>query len=206
MMRFKEDEILYKRNYMISMIISLVICISGFVLFPKLKVEMKKVPYFPEPVITVLDIPLTQQTIQSPPPLPSAPSISSLLEPINEPEPLPDVKIYEAAVDFEEEKNESGKIVNIKTPGVFETSSLPFIPRQILEVVPQVERAIGLVKLRVLVGIDGFVKSHKIISNTTNSVNILQNVTDAVYKSRWQPISIEGEKVEYWIEKTYTFN
>lgn len=85
--------------------------------------------------------------------------------------------------------------------------SLPFIPRQILEVVPQnVDGVKGTIILILKIGTDGFVKEDKIIYNTTNSTECLKNTIDAAHKSRWEQIKIEGKQIQYWIEKTYKFN
>jgi hypothetical protein len=85
--------------------------------------------------------------------------------------------------------------------------SLPFVPRQILEVVPQnVEGVKGTIILVLKIGTDGFVKEDKIIYNTTNNSECLKNTIEAAYKSRWEQIKIEGKQIQYWIEKTYKFN
>ncbi len=85
--------------------------------------------------------------------------------------------------------------------------SLPFIPRQILEVVPQnVDGAKGTIILILKIGTDGFVKENKIIYDTTNNAECLKNTIDAAHKSRWEQIKIEGKQIQYWIEKTYKFN
>ena len=132
-------------------------------------------------------------------------SSSALIQPV-EPEPLEDIKINApSGKNGSNEKSESIKDSN--NSGIYEASSFPFVPRQILEVVPQkVSGAEGIIKVKVLIGLNGYVKQHKILNNTTNSETELKFVVDAVYKSRWQSITIEGQKVEYWIEKTYAFN
>lgn len=85
--------------------------------------------------------------------------------------------------------------------------TLPFVPRQILEVVPQnVEGVKGTIILILKIGTDGLVKEDKIIYNTTNNAECLKNTIDAAYKSRWEQIKMEGKQIQYWIEKTYKFN
>ena len=203
---FNEDKFNYSFNFKVSIIVSLLICILAFLLYPNLSSEKKEIPYFPEPVITLIDIPNTEQSSRAAPPMPAVPTISSLLNPIDEPEPLPDIKIKETS-KYEGAPEGIGKSEQGNATSIYESSALPFIPRQILEVVPEkVEGAEGYIKVRVLIGIDGFVKKHEILNNTTDSQICLKNVVDAVNKSRWQPITIEGEKIEYWIEKTYSFN
>ena len=86
-------------------------------------------------------------------------------------------------------------------------ATLPFVPRQILEVVPQnMDGVKGTIILVLRIGADGFVKEHKVIYNTSNDEACLMNTIDAAYKSRWEPVKIEGKQVQYWIEKTYKFN
>ena len=202
---FNEDKFNYPLNFKVGIVISLCVCILVFLFYPNINYE-KKIPYFHEPVITLIDIPNTAQISHAAPPMPALPTISSLLNPIEESEPLPDIEIKETS-KHEGVPEGVGKSKQGIGTGVYEASSLPFVPRQILEVVPEkVDGAEGFIKVRVLIGIDGYVKQHKILNNTTSSQACLKNVIAAVYKSRWQPISIEGEKVEYWIEKTYSFN
>ena len=84
---------------------------------------------------------------------------------------------------------------------------LPFVPRQILEVIPQnVEDANGEIVLLLKIGIDGIVKEHKVVMNTTGDSEVLKHVLDAAHKSRWEKIKMDGRQVEYWIEKTYRYN
>lgn len=85
--------------------------------------------------------------------------------------------------------------------------SLPFVPRQILEVLPQnVEGEKGEILLLLKIGKDGAVKEHKVIINTFNDPFGLKNVVDAAYKSRWEKLKMEGAQIEYWVEKKYRFN
>jgi hypothetical protein len=101
----------------------------------------------------------------------------------------------------------TGKGVGGGSDDRFGYKSLPFIPRQILEVVPQnIDGIKGTIILVLRIGIDGFVKEHKVIYNTSNDEACLLNSIDAAYKSRWEQVKIEGKQVQYWIEKTYKFN
>jgi|GEM_PF-3053738 hypothetical protein len=88
-----------------------------------------------------------------------------------------------------------------------ELAKLPFIPRQILEVLPKNnESASGEISVHLKINTDGTVKEHKIVKNTLNNPERLNSVLKALYKSRWEAVTYKGSKVEYWIEKTYTFN
>lgn len=42
--------------------------------------------------------------------------------------------------------------------------------------------------------------------NSMNDTALLIKVLEATNKYRSQPVKMEGEKVEYWIEKTYRFD
>lgn len=85
--------------------------------------------------------------------------------------------------------------------------SLPFVPRQILEVLPpNVEGAKGEIILLLKISIDGSIKEHKVIYNNTDDQLCLKNTIEAAYKSRWEKIKMEGTKIEYWIEKKYRFD
>lgn len=194
----------YDLNIKLGLIISLLVLISLFIFSPPIINKKKEVPYFPEPLITVLDIPQTNQSDLSAPPHPAAPALSSLIEPIDDPEPLGDYEIKESS---KEQTNQTSFKQTVGEKGIYEATSFPFVPRQLIEVVPEkVEDAEGAVKLRLLINREGIVKTHKVLSNTLNKQELFKNVIEAVYKSKWQPISFDGEKVEYWIEKTYSFN
>ncbi|MFA7421605.1 MAG: energy transducer TonB [Melioribacteraceae bacterium] len=85
--------------------------------------------------------------------------------------------------------------------------SLPFVPRQILEVLPDnANETKGYIILALRIGTDGKVQGHKILFNSMNDAELLQKVLEAAQKSRWQTVKMEGEKVEYWIEKKYRFD
>lgn len=92
--------------------------------------------------------------------------------------------------------------------GIGDLPRLPFIPRQILEVVPEKPGGSieGEIDLILRIGTDGLVKEHRVNSNTTNSYSYLNNVIKAAYKSRWEAVTYKGGRVEYWIEKKYSFN
>jgi hypothetical protein len=206
-MKCRADKSKYRINFCVGIILSLTITIAAFLISPQNVNQTKKNPYFAEPIITLIDIPNTRQYSGSAAP-PSAPIITSMLEPIEEPEMLPDVFVKEAA---QTNTGEIASIINttknIDPQKTYEASSFPFVPRQVLEVVPnKIDDIKGFIKVRVLIDEDGKVKKHEIMNNTTNSIECLANVQKAIYKSRWQPIKIENQPVEYWIEKTYSFN
>jgi hypothetical protein len=207
-MKLKYDKIYYKRNYKISLIISLLIVILSFLFTPEFKSSKKEIPYFAEPIITVLDIPKTIQSSQTQLAPSPSPVIFSFLIPIDELEILSDIEIKENKLNTSTGSSGISLVEDSgNSKGVFEASSFPFVPRQLIEVVPKkVSGAEGSIKLKLLIGKDGYVKKHEIISNSANDNKCLTYVINAANKSRWQPVAFEGEKVEYWLEKTYTFN
>lgn len=85
---------------------------------------------------------------------------------------------------------------------------LPFIPRQVLEVVPEKpeDNLEGEIDLVLRIGTDGRVQEHRVSSNTTNSYKYLNSVIKAAYRSKWEAVTYQGGKVEYWIEKKYSIN
>lgn len=85
--------------------------------------------------------------------------------------------------------------------------ALPFVPRQILEVLPENKNETkGYIILALRIGTDGKVQEHKVIMNSMMDSELLKKILEAAHKSRWQSVKMEGEKVEYWIEKTYRFD
>lgn len=205
-MLFKEDKFYYRRNIKLAIIVSQIIIIVMFLYFPELKFETKLQKQYFEPVITLIDIPSTAQSNNIIPPAPPFASIAAnenyILEEI---EMLEDIKIRETQSNNESQNTDEGvdKGTNDK---VYEWSALPFIPRQILEVIPEkVDGGKGSIKLKLLIGKNGKVKQHQIIKDATNKSDCGKHVLKAVYGSKWQPVTIENSQIEYWLEKTYTF-
>ena len=86
------------------------------------------------------------------------------------------------------------------------SDNLPFLPRQILEVLPKREENVsGRITLSVRISTTGYFVDHRVVENTTNSQSCLNNVIEAAKKSRWEPILLGSQKVEYWVRKTYWF-
>lgn len=100
----------------------------------------------------------------------------------------------------------SGKGTGIGSGTGDGTALLTFIPKQILEVIPErSDNFKGIIKLSVRIGKEGLVKDHKVLQNTTDNTQCLLKVLEAAYKSKWQSVKLEGKFVEYWTEKTYRF-
>ena len=204
--RFKilKDE--YRIVFKFSLIASLALCILLFLFFPNISPS----PPFPKEyqslLFTINDIaPNTaQENIKNP--KPPEPKIF-IPDVVDEPEILPDEEIVSQTKN---EESGSGKNnANVSGSGTaLDLPQLPFVPRQILEVLPQHvdKNTKGLVELSLKIGTDGHVIEHKIINNTTESPQVLQSVITAAYKSKWEPVKIDNNKVVYWVEKTYSFN
>ena len=126
---------------------------------------------------------------------------------VDEPEILPDEEIV-SQTKAEESGNGTNTSAISGRGTALNMPELPFVPRQILEVLPQnVDKdAKGFVELSLKIGTDGHVIEHKIIDNTTGSQQVLQSVITAAYKSKWEPVKINNNKIVYWVEKTYSFN
>ncbi len=190
----------YKSGYLkkleISFSAALGILILLFYFSPKLVSKTSRDQQNKYPELIIIDIPPTTQN-KSQIPKPAKPTIPVASEEIDF---LSDVMINSdssSPISFEE----------IKTIPK-NASDLPIQPRQILEVLPGKvsEDVKGKIVLNLLIGWDGKVKDQKLLSNTTKCKDCLNSVLVAVTKSRWQPVKVQGEKVEYWIRKAYIFD
>ena len=204
--RFKILKNEYRVIFKLSLIASLTICILFFMFFPHISPPKQSPREYQSLLFTINDLaPSTaQQSIKSPrPPVPKI-IVPDVLE---EPDILPDQDIV-SSTKSGESGNEKGSS-NISGEGsILDMPQLPFIPRQILEVLPKnVEKSTkGYIELSLKIGTDGHVIGYKIIGNTTGSDQALQSVIMAAYKSKWEPVKIKDNKVIYWVEKTYSFN
>jgi hypothetical protein len=199
---FKYNKIHYKRNFELSLVISLSILIFTFYFFPNIKFSKEKITEENFPVITINDIPQTVQDKE----IKKASTVKLALPNIIIPDDMIDIEILQD-VKAMENNNVDNPLI-LKNVKVGETIKNNFVPKQILEVVPDKagNSFIGVINLSLKIGKDGKVVRHKVISNTTNSAECLQKVISAAYSSKWEPMMIEGEKKEYWVEKTYKFN
>lgn len=193
----------YRFHFEISLISSLIICILLFLFFPKISPPPKPLPVYQSVLITINDI--TQNTVQSDisSPKPREPKII-IPNLIDDTEILPDEKIISS--EQNESTGKGSSYITSDNSGI-DAPALPFVPKQILEVFPSNTDGdiTGYIDLRLKIGVDGKVIEHKVIANTTGSNKYLQSVIVAAYKSRWEPIRINNNKIDYWVEKTYTF-
>ena len=202
--RFKILRKEYRFRFEISLISSLLLCILLFLFFPAIPPPPKHPPVYQSILITINDV--TQNTVQANISGPKPPEPSILIPNIiDDAEILPDEKI-----DSKEKSDYSGNGSNnrlVSDNAGINAAQLPFIPKQILEVLPSNTDGdlTGYIDLRLKIGTDGKVIEHKVIANTTGSNKYLQSVIVAAYKSRWEPVKIDNNKIDYWVEKTYTF-
>ena len=204
--RFKTLKNEYRIHFKLSLIASLLFSILLFLFFPYIAPPSPPPVEYQSLLFTIND--LAPNTTQN--------KIANLKPPepkifipgtIDEPEILPDEKI----VSLTKNENKNGGNGNSNVSGkkaTFNAQQLPFVPRQILEVLPQNvdENIKGLIVMELKIGTDGKVIEYKVISNTTGSQKYLQSVITAAYKSKWESVKIKDNNVVYWVEKTYRFN
>ena len=186
----------YKKRLELSLVVSLVLLVILFYLFPHFLSGSFILPDIPNPQITVIDIPQTIQNLAKRPPQPSRPAILVPSEDIAFLDEIP-IKLDEV-----QDLIDPGKVFNPD-----ELEGLPYMPRQILEVLPEKteNNPSGEILLSLHIDKNGRVKAHKVISNTTGSDLCLQHVIKAAYSSHWQPVIIDSNTYEYWIYKSYKF-
>ena len=188
-------EVHYKRKLYTGLIVSLFILIIIFYLFPKFdrKAELPEINHVTE--ITVVEIPRTVQKRRK-----------RLLKPFK---PVIPVAADETEM-LDEVTIETDSVRALQLPHLtgdaFSSDDLPYLPRQVLEVLPKKAPGVyGTIVLSLKIDIDGAVVDYKIKKNTTGSAECLKNVLQAARKSRWEPVLFENQKVRYWIDKSYIF-
>lgn len=201
-----ETKYRYSRNIKLSLIASLIIIIICFEYFPDFNLREKKILFTGMNITSFENIPVTTQnypaSLFSKPKTPAIIYTQSLVEP----EMLNDVAIN--IPDELSDKNFNDlKITGLKKGSNDQIEQLPFKPRQIFEVVPQKNEDVnGTISLSLKIDTLGKVINYIILKSTIDNRNCLNNVISAASKSRWQPAEINGKKVEFWVEKSYTFN
>ena len=201
-MKFKSDKIHYRRNFEISVIVSLVLTIIVFSIYPKPEEKNDTVFYYGDMLITTLDIPHTDQMPAAP--APPKPILPLQFVEVDDLELLPDVEVEENTLDTEFGE---GEVNGPKNPSdeVLQFSSLPYKPRKSYAHVPKITGCEGEIKLALHIGKDGRIKEHRVLINTTDSDECLNRVLESMYKSRWMPVIIEGDRFEFWLEESVIF-
>jgi hypothetical protein len=182
----------YQRNIQISYIIALMLFIILFYLFPRSSWHKADLPDF-KPIFQVIDIPPTRQVTHARPKRPAKPVI-----PVqgDESQLLNYVEIT------------SDKAIQGDDSLFIQGLPLSYKPRLILEVIPKNidENISGEIILQLKIGSTGKVKNYRVIKNTTNSPLYLKEAIQAAQKSIWEAAVVNGQPVEYWIDKIYRFN
>ena len=191
----RQNENKYIRDLEISFILILLFFTIIFYFFPKFdRITPDLLPYN-IPAIEVIHIPITNhsQKRKLPPLKPIIPIEADIVEFLDYVE-IEEVMLGDSSIS----RNLSGPVYYTK---------LPFTPRQLYDVMPEKndEFVTGSIVVSLRIGKDGTVKEYKIVKNTTNCKNCLQNIIKAVQLSKWEPAIVDDHKIEYWIDKTYVF-
>ena len=196
----------YNRNFKVALIISLCIVIGILYLFPNISNIRSVQSSAGDYIFKLSDVPPTIQSSARESVIFQKPPIPKIYIPsdISDPQILNDAEIVSSS---SQKGTEGSRTSKTGSSAVLTASQLPFIPRQILEVLPQKSenKYSGNIKLYLKIDKKGQVASYMILSNTTSNSECLQNVLKAAYKSKWEPAIVNGNKVEYWIEKSYSF-
>ncbi len=192
----------YQRNLLISIIISEILVILAFVLSPKEIFTNRKIS-FDEPVILINEIPQTTQSMnhQALPPAPEVPPVYITDEP-DAYETLGDVSLTQG---MEEKGDESSNDITGHGSVQYARSA----PRLLYEVVPaggDEDDYHGRLQVSLKINPDGKVIDHRILFNSLDCADCLNNLIKAAYKSKWEPAAVNGKNEDYWVVKSYTFN
>lgn len=189
----------YSVNFKISLIFSELIIITAFLIAPD--VEYNNPPDTNEPLILIDEIPITIQNSEYASKKPVTPVIV-ITEEISEPEILDDIAIPNNFANV----NQAVENHNIAINENVKLDRKP--PRQILEVLPEKKNFnyVGTLLLKIKIDSRGKVTDHLILFNSLECKDCLSEIISAIYKSIWEPGVKEGIAMEYWVEKSYTFN
>jgi len=189
----------YSVNFKISLIFSELIIITAFLIAPDL--EYNNPPDTNEPLILIDEIPITIQNSEYASKKPVTPVIV-ITEEISEPEILDDIAIPNNFANV----NQAVENHNVAINENVKLDRKP--PRQILEVLPEKKNFnyVGTLLLKIKIDSRGQVTDHLILFNSLECKDCLSEIISAIYKSIWEPGVKEGIAMEYWVEKSYTFN
>lgn len=195
---FNDSKIHYRRNILISIILSELLVISVFIFSPDNYLQNKELRY-DEPVIIFDKMPLTVQKLPAYKQKPDIPLIYisdqveafELLDDVT----LPSKGISQTAV-FSFESEDQANLQPVRSA-----------PRQIFEVLPANDdnEVNGWLQLSLKINKNGRVVDHRILYNTLDCEDCLNNIINAAYRSRWEPASVNGKNTDYWVVKSYTF-
>ena len=188
----------YRRNLLISMIISELLIISAFIFAPRLSSPERHILYN-EPLIPFDKIPRTIQSLPIQNQSPEIPSIQ-ISDEVEVFELLDDVRIGLMESD-QHNKHTSEYTYSSKT------RLMSSVPRLIFEVVPARDNDFnGILKLSLKINENGEVIDHRILYNSLDCTTCLNEIIQAAYRSKWEPAIVNGKKEDYWVMKSYSFN
>ncbi|MGD8306393.1 MAG: hypothetical protein PVF17_07045 [Ignavibacteria bacterium] len=192
------EKLHYKRNLLISLILSETIILLTFVLFPDFKSDGIET-IVGEQIIMSDIIPPTRQN-SSNVLQPKKPPILQIRDEIEAFELLEDVEILAVALSENnsvETNTEDIQQVYINT-----------VPRLSLEVLPDNKdgQLNGRLSLSIKISESGKVIAHEVLLNSLDCEGCIDKVINAVYSSLWEPAVRNGANVEYWVQKSYIFN
>lgn len=182
-----------------STIITLILVILIFFIFPRIKVTKPSKIVTIGTSLTVENIPITRQgSPRKPPPRPVVPIPS-------EDDIIPDdVTIEDTELTFENFSLSSGSGAPLGQIDIFQ-------PRPIFEVIPEYSEELqkkgieGLVQLHLHIDQTGRVIDVIVLENTTGSSECAKAATEAALKGRYIPAKKDGKPADLWIARTYTF-
>lgn len=199
----------YQHRLELAVILSLVLIITAFLFIPRINIKTIKINYQNrEPFITMIDLPATKhQSITrrlEPPRIPQ--SVNYIPSDLDEIIIFDNIEFNEP-IDTNIESAENGNENGSEDDGEVFATSLPYLPRQILDVVPDEIEEIktGILKLLILVDESGTPIDHQEMFNSLEKIEYTKRIIAAIYKSKWQPVTLKGKKKRYWIEKSYEF-
>ena len=184
----------FNRNLELAFIITISFFIFLFLLYPKFEPDQQPAVYY-SPEIILEIIPPTVQSKDKKPPRPQKPVIPVAVDD------------FEMLNDIEIEHNvpESDSSSTLEFPP---GAPLPFVPRQIVEIVPSTpsdSEVKGVVRLLLKINTDGRVVKEKVIQGQELGTDIVQSAIHAARQTLWEKARVRGRPVQYWVEKSYRF-
>lgn len=194
-----ESKIHYKRNILISIILSELLIIAVFIFSPENSDSNEKKLY-DEPIVLYNEIP---RTVQSLPVQMSRPEVPAIYI-SDEPEAFQLLEDVSLASNEQQQTN----VVSAESAHLNKVQTAASAPRQIFEVVPadRDNEFTGRLQLSLKINEKGQVVDHRIIYNSLDCAECLYEIIKAAYKSRWEPGYVNGKSTDYWVMKSYIFN
>ncbi len=189
-----DNETQFRLRFRIALILTLILCITTFYLFPRFGPITTPKKQTIRITIQVSEIPPTHQPFAKKRIRPQVPEIGVPVvgEEADFPEDLP---LNRTAGDTLTTYQLTGKPVEIPA-------------RPLLDVYPDISTTSckGVVRLLLLVNRTGKIEAVEVLENTTGSRKCLNLAIQAARRSRWLPARINQQPVDSWVTKTYKFN